>query len=97
MPLWQRARPGEVILVDPSVSDYQTLLEGLPAGVDVHILSESATLSEISDVLSGYNDLDAVHLISHGGTGSLSLGGETVTESTLREQQEILTAISANH
>ncbi|MGI9275888.1 MAG: DUF4347 domain-containing protein, partial [Endozoicomonas sp.] len=83
----------EVILVDPSVSDYETLLQDLPAGVDVHILSENATLSEISEVLSGYNNLDAVHLISHGGDGFLSLGGETVTESTLQEQQQTLNTI----
>ena len=83
----------EVVLVDPSVADYQTLLEGLPDNIDVHILSENASLAEISDVLSGYNNLDAVHLISHGDTGSLSLGGETITESTLQSQSQILAAI----
>ncbi len=53
----------------------------------------SATLKEIADVLAGYQELDAVHLFSHGSVGSLSLSGEVVNTNGLTLQQETLAII----
>ncbi len=83
----------EVVLIDPSVPDYQTLMAGISGQAQVHILSSSASLAEIAEVLSGYQNLDAVHIISHGSTGLLALSGETVDADTLASQQETLAAI----
>ncbi|MGI9277944.1 MAG: DUF4347 domain-containing protein, partial [Endozoicomonas sp.] len=83
----------EVLLIDPSVPDYETLLAGIPENAQVHILSSSASLEEIAGVLSSYQNLDAVHIISHGSTGSLSLSGETVNSASLESQRETLAVI----
>ena len=83
----------EVFLIDPSVPDYETLVAGIPDNAQVHILSSSASLEEIAGVLSNYQNLDAVHIISHGSTGSLSLSGETVNFDSLEASQEALADI----
>nr|WP_286198125.1 VCBS domain-containing protein [Salinisphaera sp. G21_0] len=88
-----RATSHEVVLIDPSIPDYETLLMGIPENAQVHILSSSATLKEIADVLAGYQELDAVHLFSHGSVGSLSLSGEVVNTNGLTLQQETLAII----
>ena len=83
----------EVFIIDPSVPDYETLLADIPENAQVHILSSSASLDEIAEVLAGYQNLDAVHIISHGSTGSLSLSGETVNSDSLEASEEALAAI----
>ena len=83
----------EVVLIDPTVPDYQTLIAGISDQAQVHLLSSSASLAEIADVLAGYQNLDAVHIISHGSTGSLALSGETVDSDTLASQRETLVTI----
>ena len=83
----------EVFLIDPSVSDYETLVAGIPDNAQIHILSSSASLEEIAGVLSSYQNLDAVHIISHGSNGSLFLSGEAVNSDSLELQQEVLQTI----
>ncbi len=83
----------ELVFIDPSVPEYDTLLEGMADNVQVHILSSSASLAEMAEVLSDYQNLDAIHIISHGTTGALSLSGETVDFDSLASQQENLASI----
>ena len=73
----------EVVIIDPSVKDYQTLAASAPASAEVLILGENATLQDIADLLAGRSDLDAIHLITHGDEGALILGGERIDSSNL--------------
>ncbi|AMO57234.1 hypothetical protein GZ77_16470 [Endozoicomonas montiporae] len=87
------ATSNSVILIDPSVPDYEALLANVPENTDVHLLSASASLAEIADVLANYQNLDAVHIISHGSSGALFLSGETVNSESVELHQETLAAI----
>ncbi len=83
----------EVVIVDPSVASYQDLLAGMDPNIEVIILSEGATVEDIATALEGRNGIDAVHLISHGGVGSLNLGGEILSLDTLDANADALRTI----
>ncbi|WP_421877021.1 DUF4347 domain-containing protein [Pacificispira sp.] len=83
----------EVVIVDPSVASYQDLLAGMDPNIEVIILSEGATVEDIAAALEGRNGIDAVHLISHGGIGSLNLGGEILSLDTLDANADALRTI----
>ena len=69
----------EVVIVDAAVSDYQSLVSGLDASVELVILSaERDGVAEIADYLEGRSDVDAVHLVSHGDVGQVQLGSTTL-------------------
>lgn len=85
----------EVVIVDPSVADYQTLIDGIDGDVDVIMLQSGTTIDDLAGVLSGYSGLDGIHLISHGGTGAIQLGGQTLTLDNLAENSQALTTIGA--
>ncbi len=71
----------EVAFVDGNVEDAVRLSEELRSGagegrsLEVWLLDPSQDgIDQISQVLSGYTNLDAVHLVSHGSDGKLRLG-----------------------
>jgi len=71
----------ELVLVDAGVTNYQPLVDDLLANpddsreIDVFVLdSERDGISQISDVIAEYQDLDAVHIVSHGTDRAVKLG-----------------------
>ncbi len=71
----------ELVLVDTATADYQKLVEDLFAErqdgrqVDVVLLdSQRDGIEQISAALAGYDDLDAVHVVSHGTDRAVKLG-----------------------
>ncbi|RCK07508.1 hypothetical protein TH5_03750, partial [Thalassospira xianhensis MCCC 1A02616] len=83
----------DVVIVDPAVQDYQTLIDGLGANVEVIILQQNATVSDIASVLDGMSGIDGLHILSHGGTGALNLGGGALTLDTLAANADALQLI----
>ena len=73
-----------VVFVDAAIEDYQTLLDGLEQKrrtVDIesefHVFvldAERDGIDHISEVLSTYQEVSALHILSHGANGSLQLG-----------------------
>ncbi|SOD90204.1 protein of unknown function [Caenispirillum bisanense] len=86
----------EVAFVDTSVADWQTLRDAVPAGVEVVLLDGAsdglAAMAAWADGRSGY---DAIHVLSHGGAGFVTLGSATVTESAVEARSADLAAIGA--
>lgn len=77
----------DVAFVDTGVSDWQSLVAGLQAsqpGVEIQLLdtwqSGLAQMAKWADSHSGY---DSIHIIARGGEGTLSLGADSVSDSTL--------------
>ncbi|MEQ9472029.1 MAG: DUF4347 domain-containing protein [Roseitalea porphyridii] len=83
----------DVVIVDPAVQDYQTLIDGLGANVEVIILQQNATVTDIASVLDGMSGIDGLHILSHGGTGALNLGGGALTLDTLAANADALQLI----
>jgi hypothetical protein len=76
----------ELVVIDPAAADYQQLVDDLLANqddtrqVDVVVLdAERDGIEQISELLAGYDDLAAVHLISHGTDGAVKLGNAWLT------------------
>ena len=75
----------ELVIIDTSVDDYQTLVNDILSATDpnrelsvVTIDGSRDGIAQISEILSGYSDLDALHLVSHGDDSGIMLGGALV-------------------
>ena len=89
----------ELVFVDRRVDGYELLVADLLINrtAEVYFLqADSEGLEEIAAVLDGRNDIDAVHLISHGSESELQLGNAVLTaESMLHEHADELAVIRA--
>lgn len=69
-------RGATIVIVDDAVRNVEKLTEGMPDGTIVHRLPESgAGLDGIAEIASRYREIQSLHIISHGETGRLQLGG----------------------
>ena len=86
-----QATPGtEIVFIDARVPDQAALLADLAAqakaGRPIEVVLIDANedgLARITQALADRHDVSAVHLISHGGSGSAHLGNTVLDESTL--------------
>ena len=87
----------EIVFIDAGVTDPLTLLESVPSNALVYeIDAGSDGVEQIAQILSGYENVDAVHILSHGEEGVLNLGSATLTaQSMIGEHADELAAIGA--
>ncbi len=92
----------EIVFVDAGVDNYQQLIDDLRSNSDTSRNIEVVVLDrdqdgieQISAVLQDRDDLDAVHIISHGSDGRVELGNTTLDASAL-EQNNLSIALWAN-
>ncbi|WP_297696753.1 DUF2341 domain-containing protein, partial [uncultured Eudoraea sp.] len=92
----------EVVFVDADVDNYQQLVDDLTKNedgsrnIEVVVLDQDKDgIEEISEFLSTRDELDAVHIISHGDDGSIQLGNTELNADTL-EQNNLKIALWAN-
>ena len=65
----------EVAFVDSRVADYQTLIAGIGAGIEVRLIDGSQDgLAQLAAWAASNRDYDAIHILSHGSSGVLALG-----------------------
>lgn len=71
----------ELVIIDPATPDYQSLVDDLISqngnGRSFEIIlfdSAGDGIEQINDILNAYQDLDAVHILSHGSDGGIQLG-----------------------
>ncbi len=93
----------EIVFVDAGVDNYQQLVDDLNNNADsnrnieVVVLDQDKDgIEEISEFLSHREDLDAIHIISHGSDGSVELGNTSLNAATL-EQNNLKIALWANN
>jgi hypothetical protein len=85
----------EVVFVESDIADYQTLINGLQSGVEVHLLDANQDgLAQIAAILSGRTGIDAIHLMSHGAEASVGLGSLNLTAQNLQDHAAQLAVIS---
>lgn len=74
----------ELVFIESNVEDHSTLVRDFGPGVHPYVLdAKQDGLVEMARVLSQYDKVDAIHLVSHGASGALHLGALTLTESNL--------------
>ena len=86
----------EIVFVDTSVEDYQTLIEGVDPGAEVFLLDSTRDgIEQIAEVIKGRSGIDAIHIVSHGDAGKLRLGtGRLTLGSMAGEYTDELASIS---
>jgi|GEM_PF-1572990 hypothetical protein len=89
----------ELVLVDTDTPDYQALVDDLLSNsreehlIEVVLLDNNSDgISQVTDTLSKFRELDAVHIISHGTDGSVDLGDGTLNFDTLKDNTEFIKA-----
>src|SRR5437763_1573628 len=76
----------EILFVDPSVSDIETILGNLRPGVHAVVLDERRPAArQIAAALECREGLDAVHLIAHGAPGRVVFAASEWSAETLEE------------
>ncbi|MBB3902799.1 tandem-95 repeat protein [Methylobacterium brachythecii] len=87
----------EIVVIDKSVADWQTLLAGIPSSAEV-ILIDAGTdgFDRLADALKGRSDIDAIHILSHGSAGDLHLGSAELTAQSIQGRYAADLAIIGN-
>ena len=84
----------EVFFVTADLPDLATLLAGLPADAEVHVLDATQDgLTQMTRLLAGRSGLDAIHILSHGSAGALQLGSSTLNDAALTSRATDLAQI----
>jgi len=72
------------VFVDSNVKDYSMLVGGVRSGVEVVILSSDQDgLMQITDTLTCHDELDRIHIVSHGNQAELLLGNIALNPESL--------------
>ena len=87
----------ELVLVDAGVEDYEALLADLQSAnsqarqLEVVLLDgERDGIQQISEILEAREDLDAIHIVSHGTEGAVQLGSTWLTRENLDAYQSAM-------
>jgi hypothetical protein len=81
----------EIAFVDAALPFLDLLVEALPDDVEIVLLDPTRDgLRQIAAVLAERDDLDAIHILSHGSRGALCLGDAVLDEDSLPRYQSAL-------
>ncbi len=84
----------ELMIVDGAVPDKALFYKDLKANVDVVELAPGQNgLAQLTDILSRYKNLKALHIVSHADAGVVYLGNSKITEASLRAEIDILSEL----
>src|SRR5262249_55734353 len=74
----------EIVFVDQSVSDLDSLLAGVRPDIEPIVLTASArATAQIATALQGRKDLRAIHIVAHGDAGEVRFGAGALSLETL--------------
>ncbi|WP_147250807.1 DUF4347 domain-containing protein, partial [Thalassospira profundimaris] len=87
----------EIMVVDTSVAGWQDLISDLAPGTETILLDGTkGGIAQLAQMLAGKTGIDALHILSHGDTGMIKLGTDTLTTDTLARYADALSVISAS-
>ncbi|SMO88302.1 DUF4347 domain-containing protein, partial [Gracilimonas mengyeensis] len=85
----------ELVIVDGAVEDKHMIFKQARSGVDILEVPQGKDgMVELMKILSGYTNLDAVHLVSHAEAGAIYLGGQRIDQKELQEDVAGFAAIN---
>lgn len=87
----------ELVFIVDNVGDAEALRAAVPVGAEVHLLDgHGDALAQMARLLAGRQNLDAIHLISHGAEGRLELGTTALDTASLADRQAALAGVGAS-
>ncbi|NJN76191.1 MAG: DUF4347 domain-containing protein [Synechococcaceae cyanobacterium RL_1_2] len=76
--------PQSLVFVDGQLDYYPDLINSLDPTVVFYTLdAQTNGIEQIRDILTNYQNLDAIHILSHGSDGAVQLGNTLLTEDNL--------------
>ena len=89
--------PRQLVVIDPHVANYQSLIDQLGAAYSFLILSDDSDgLTQIATYVAANPGFDAIQLISHGAPGRIAVGTSTLSETTVDGYSAQLNQIGAS-
>jgi len=86
----------ELMVIDDSVADKSTLLQHLKPGVAVIELDRNQDgLAQLAQALASYQQLSAIHVVSHARDGILLLGNQLLDTATVESDPRFFNAIQS--
>jgi len=89
----------ELVFVNQNVADYEQLIADLQQGDDagkiievIVLAADQSGIEQVTDALANYQNLDAVHLISHGSDGYVDIGNTQLDAAALNQNQAEISA-----
>ena len=83
-----------LIFIDENLSDISILIENLPENSEWFKLdNDTDGILQIENITKDYNNLESVQIVTHGNSGSLSVGSTSLTNSNLLAYQPNLSSI----
>jgi hypothetical protein len=80
----QKKNVSTLVFIDSNVEDYQSLISGVSPNAEVIILDETLDgIEQITERLAIEENIEAIHIISHGSPGSVQLGANTLNSSNI--------------
>jgi hypothetical protein len=93
--LTQGTQVRELVLVDANVQDKHLILKQAKPGIDIiEIQNAGDGVEALVQALTGYKNLQAVHIVAHAEAGVMYLGGHQIDKQTLLENIPGFTAIN---
>ncbi|MEM8672094.1 MAG: DUF2341 domain-containing protein, partial [Planctomycetota bacterium] len=89
VPVFDPAKPLEVVFIDAAVEDAETLIEGLQNNsgetqwLVIELSADQDGIAQISSTLAQLSGVDAIHLISHGDQGGIQLGNTRLSDQSI--------------
>jgi len=75
----------ELVIIDSGVETHHQLASRVKPGLKVHILhNDSPAVVQITEILAGHKNLEAIHLFSHGAPGKLTFTNGSITSESIR-------------
>jgi hypothetical protein len=85
----------ELVLIDSAVPDKQVFYRALKPGVEIiELKADQDAVSQLTQILSRFQSLSALHIISHATDGELQLGNSKVNAENLKQQVEVFAALN---
>ncbi|MGI0486044.1 DUF4347 domain-containing protein [Pantanalinema rosaneae CENA516] len=76
--------PQSIVFIDTQIADYQQLAAGVDPNAQVVLLNANEDgITQISNFLATQTGISAIHIVSHGSSGSLQLGNSYLNHQTL--------------
>src|SRR6476661_680353 len=73
-----------LVFIDSKVKDYQSLINGVSPNAEVIILDETlGGIEQITERLATKQNIEVIHIISHGSPGAVQLGANTLNSSNI--------------
>ena len=74
----------QIVFIDSAIDDIQPIIESIGDNVEIIIIdANSDGVEQIASVLESRENIDAIHIFSHGRSGTLDLGSTKLTEASI--------------